>query len=234
MTGANTSTAVMNSRISPMKALDFFATPPWATRALVEEVLRPEGLLGPAIDGETVLDPCCGAGHMAIPLSESFSAVVATDIHDWGFGEARDRDFTMATRDSIGRRIDWVVCNPPFNLAERFLDRGLAIAETGVAMLLRLNWLEGMERHDLIFSTRHRPHLVCPFAERVAMIEGCWDPEASSATAYGWFLWSAKVGRRSEILHIPPGMAVKHTRASDEALANRGEAARRRLARTAP
>ena len=232
------SSAVMASRISDPKAFDFFCTPPWATRAVVREVLQREGLLedGPP----TVVDPCCGAGHMAIPLSESFADVIATDIHDWGYGQHRDLDFTMATRDSFDRRVGWVIANPPFIHAERFLDRALDVAETGVAFLLRLAWIEGQDRHRDIFGGKRRPVLLCPFAERVPMVEGCWDPEAKSATAYAWFIWTKETlrheaagFRRTEVLHIPPGMELRYTRSSDEALANRGEAARRRAAKKA-
>jgi hypothetical protein len=66
------------------------------------------------------------------------------------------------------------------------------------------------------------------------MIEGCWDPEAKSATAYAWFVWmngGLRPNRRPELIHIPPGMKRFYTRSSDELLANRGEAARRRAAK---
>ena len=40
-TGQNVSTAVMQRRIEPHDSLDFFPTPPWATRALVKLGLKP-------------------------------------------------------------------------------------------------------------------------------------------------------------------------------------------------
>ncbi|MEO8684920.1 MAG: SAM-dependent DNA methyltransferase [Devosia sp.] len=230
----NTSNAVMASRRSAASSLDFFPTPPWATRALVEEVLAPEFLHGldyGCHQGE-VWDPCCGAGHMAIPLAEYFGTVRATDVNDWGFGADRNLDFTMATRESAGELPAWIIANPPFVLAERFVDRALTIATEGVAMLLRLQWLEGGDRYELIFKGDRKPSLFCPFVERVPMIDGCWDPEATTATAYAWFVWDAEgtAPRRTPIMHIPPGMALRYTRPVDEALANRGEAARRRAA----
>jgi hypothetical protein len=230
------STAVMASRnVSPANALDFFPTPPWTTRAVVHEVLRPEFLLPLPARIATAWDPCCGAGHMAIPLAETFGVVHATDVHDWGFGSVRNLDFTMATRETC-LPVDWIICNPPYALAERFLDRALSIARVGVAMLLRLQWLEGIDRYNQVFSGLRRPLLICPFAERVPMIEGCWDPEATSATAYAWFIWEAvppEFPRRSSVLHFPPGMADRYTRSADEALASRGEAARRLAAKKA-
>jgi hypothetical protein len=228
-------TAVMASRRSAASSLDFFPTPPWATRALIEELLFPEGLMAfnfrKELYPEMVWDPACGAGHMAIPLAEYFEEVLATDVHDWGFGDVRNLDFTMVARDTLKRRPAWVIGNPPFVLAERFVDRALDIAVEGVAMLLRLNWLEGGERYELIFGSDRRPTFVCPFAERVPMIEGVYDPEASSATAYAWYIWdrySMPSAGRTQLIHIPPGMAAKYFRPEDEMLATRGEAERRR------
>lgn len=228
--GSNT--AVMASRRSGPGTLNYFPTPPWATRALIWEILRPHSFF--PLDGLSAADTCCGAGHMAIPLKEVFSPVFASDVHDWGYGDRRNLDFTFATRRDLPFEIDWFILNPPFPLAEEMLDTALRFARVGVAMLLRLQWFEGEERHRLIFGTDRRPNLFCPFAERVPMIEGCWDPEASSATAYAWFVWfKDKNGRQRNTLveHLPPGMKAKYSRFSDEDLANRGEAKRRRAAK---
>ena len=179
-------------------------------------------------------DPACGAGHMAMPLGEYFTGGVhATDVHDWGFGVRRDLDFTLVDPVAMPLGIDWIVTNPPFTLAERFLDKALGIARAGVAMLLRLQWLEGEERYELIYRNR-KPLIMAPFAERVPMIEGVWDPEATTATAYAWFIWAkAQTPRTIRTEHIEPGAEKRHTRTEDMALATPGEAARRRRARMA-
>lgn len=232
MTGL-TSSAVMNQRHSlNADALDFFPTPPWATRAVIGSVIRTHIANGGM--GSVALDPCCGAGHMAIPLAEYFDTVIATDIADRGFGQRRDLDFLMSSPEDYGE-IDWIFFNPPFLLAEQFLFKAKSLRpRRGIAMLARLNWLEGQERHQTIFGTGMRPAFVCPFAERVPMIEGVWDPEASSATAYAWFIWAPGNKRYlSQIEHIPPGSAARYTLPEDEALATRGEAARRAAARKA-
>ena len=73
----NTSTAVMQRRAEPHDSLDFFPTPPWATRALCEHVL-PGVWYSPRM---VVWDPACGEGHMVRPLTEYFSEVLASDVH---------------------------------------------------------------------------------------------------------------------------------------------------------
>src|SRR5437016_1708457 len=78
-------TAVMAKRREPPDALDHFPTPPWATRALFRHVLPALGV--EAIAG--VWEPACGEGHMAEVVTEFDNCqVVASDIFDYGYGQA--------------------------------------------------------------------------------------------------------------------------------------------------
>lgn len=221
--------AVMAGRQDRARASrDFFPTPPWATRALMREAI-PADFWHPQM---TCWEPSCGAGHMARPLAEYFGGgVFATDVQDRGFGDRRNLDFTFASARDAPFPVDWVITNPPFKLAEAFLHRALDIARVGVALLARLQWLEGQDRYRSIFGTDNAPTLICPFAERVAMIEGAWDPEASSATSYSWFVWVEGYTGRNQLRHIPPGAKARNHRPGDMAFATPGEARRRREAR---
>ena len=103
----NRSHAVMAQRTEPADSADDFPTPPWATRALLEHVI-PD--LGP-FNGQTCLEPACGAGHMAKPLAEYFGEVRASDAFDYGFGPVSDY---LAASIEAGS-VDWVITNPPFH-----------------------------------------------------------------------------------------------------------------------
>ena len=81
----NTSHAVMAQRIEPKDSRDDFPTPPWATRALLEHVLDDCH----AFQQKTCLEPACGAGHMARPLTEYFGTVHVSDAYDYGYGRVR-------------------------------------------------------------------------------------------------------------------------------------------------
>jgi hypothetical protein len=212
------------------ESLQLFPTAPWATRAVIEQELIPRGWLTPSMTG---WDPCCGRGHMALPMRDYLARVHASDVHDWGFGDRHGLDFTFAKiADQPFASLDWIFANPPFTLAEAFLDKALQLAGVGVAMFVRLQWLEGGERYRSIWSGDRRPHLVCPFADRVPLIEDVWDPEASSATAYMWLVWVPGEARPWwPIQHIRPGAEARYSRISDRALATPGEAARRRAER---
>ena len=200
--------AVMASRsASAPDALDYFPTPIWAARA--------GGELIDALDSHppgvrwSCWEPACGEGHMAHGLADYFREVRATDIFDYGFGDVAD------FLDGNARVADWIVTNPPFKLGEQFVRTAWPLARRGVAMLLRLAFLEGGARHSLL--TRDCPLTVCaPFAERVPMVKGRWDPDASSATAYAWFIWRKGGPPRPTELHwIPPGTKARLSRPAD-------------------
>ncbi|HEY9212084.1 MAG TPA: SAM-dependent DNA methyltransferase [Ancylobacter sp.] len=173
--------AIMSSRVEPPSSLDFFPTPPWATRALCQHVL------GPEIIGRCPLafDPAAGEGHMAETLREYFPNVAAADIHDYGAGYLV-ADF-LAHSPVIGPD-GWIITNPPFNLAVEFARHALQVEDQGVALLLRTNWLEG-ETRFAEFLGAMPPDFWWQYTERVPMHRGRYVPGGSTATAYGWAVW---------------------------------------------
>lgn len=50
--------------------------------------------------------------------------------------------------------INNVITNPPYNCAESFIGKGLELTRYKLALLLRLAFLEGVNRHNTIFSKR--------------------------------------------------------------------------------
>jgi hypothetical protein len=104
-------------------------------------------------------------------------------------------------------RPDWIITNPPFNGAWHFAKRALLEAR-GVALLVRSNWAEGGERYEQIFRDKP-PTVIAQFCERVPMVKGRWDPEASTATSYAWFVWDGtETTLRTSFIWIPPGQRV--------------------------
>lgn len=179
------SAAAIEAEADPLRrlhlALNYFPTPPWASRALLEHVI-PDA-------GGTVWEPACGEGHMVAVLDECFGTVFASDVHDFGVGKVGS--FVGAGPDVLpppGVLPDWVITNPPFALAAEFVERALDVAAEGVAMLVRTTWLEGVDRYERLFRDSP-PTIVAAFVERVPMTVGRWDPDADTATAYAWVVW---------------------------------------------
>jgi len=180
----NTSHAVMAQRHEPHDSLDHFPTPPWATRALCRHVLAPMIGASHSLSFMSAWDPAAAEGVMVRPLAEYFKAVHASDIFDYGAGfEVGDFLFP-----GVGpSRTDWIITNPPFRLGEEFARRALGIAAHGVALLVRTAFLESRIRHRLF--TEHPPAVVAQFVERVPMVKGRLQRDASTATAYCWIVW---------------------------------------------
>lgn len=204
----NRSTAVMQRRVESKQSLDDFPTPPWATRALIEEVIGPRmsdpvGMPSAFAELRTqnVWEPACGRGHMAATLADYFFAVHASDVADYSEEEVRTAEWRGQARvaDFLGldavpthiekQGVDWIVTNPPFRLAPEFIRRSIALQpRRGVAMLTRLAFLEGVDRHRTLFST-FPPSIIAQFTERVPMVKGRLTAKGSTATAYCWIVW---------------------------------------------
>jgi hypothetical protein len=200
-------TSVMASRKEPPDSLDFFPTPPWATRALCEHVID--------IRGKTVWEPACGDFAMVNPLREYAQFVVASDVHQYGRNAVRDFLWPdVADNPALGEgqrpKVDWIITNPPFRLAEQFVNRGLELAGIGVAVLVRTVFLESIARYENLFRDRP-PMIFAPFVERVPMVKGRLDRNVSTATAYCWLVWyrfdpdhDVEPRERCHVVFIPP------------------------------
>lgn len=206
-------TAVMAGRQPDLGGLDYFPTPPWAARAGAELILQ----LDPR--ARTCWEPATGGGHMAYALEDYFDVVWKSDIHDHNppGGLGMVMDFLSDEDEGPWPKPDWIVTNPPFILGEAFVRQAMIKARRGVAMLLRLSFLEGGKRFKLLYVD-HPLTAVAPFSERVPMVKGRWDPEASSATAYAWFFWTQKYSTRPRapmVLPIAPGARARLSKAED-------------------
>jgi hypothetical protein len=212
--GQNTSSAVMQQRREDRDSLDDFPTPPWATRVLMKFLFVD---LGWPLDDMTCREPAANRGIMSRTLAEQFPSVEASDVYDYGVGLPVD-DYLFPGALPM---VDATITNPPFRLAEAFIARALATSSRGVAMFVRLAFIEGEERHEKIFLPRPPSHIL-QFSERVIIhakklvdpnkaIEVI-DPDTgeavinertgrakkkkpSSATAYCWAIWDNKAPR---------------------------------------
>lgn len=205
----NGARAIMGSRQEDVDSLDFFPTPPWATRALIESVFTHLERRGHC-KWQSVWEPACGEGHMAEPLREYFKFVTASDIHNYGYGKVAP-DFCETGRHI---QIDWIITNPPFgDVGEAFVLKAIELAGTGVAMFMRVQWLDSIGRYERVFRDMP-PTLIAFFAERVNLCKGRWDPDGSTATAYMWLVWIKGAEPRAPFW-IPPGQREGLTKPDD-------------------
>lgn len=192
----NRSAAVMQQRHEPHDSLDDFPTPPWATRAICEFLVSIGFNDLPMSDCR---EPCANRGHMVKPLREVFGHVLASDIFDYGAG-FRVQDYLFGP-DSHFDRTDWTFLNPPFRLAQEFIERAQRLSRIGVVVIARSAFSEGQTRAEEMFVP-NPPSYELQFSERVVMLRGrlvragAIDPgaakpetKASTATSYSAFIW---------------------------------------------
>lgn len=155
---------------------DFYSTPRSATEAL----LSVENFDG------GVWEPACGDGAISRVLVAHGFDVASSDLVNRGFGETRV-DFLMETR----LRAPNVVTNPPFKLASQFARHALRLGAIKLALLLKVGFLEGIERGDLFDSEPFaRLHV---FRRRQTFLrngdESVTMNGAGGMIAYAWFVW---------------------------------------------
>ncbi len=154
---------------------DTYETPDCATRALLRVQRLPR----------RIWEPACGPGAIVRVLRAAGHQVIATDLVDYGCEDSTSRvDFLMETVAPAKT----LVTNPPFKNANEFVRHGLQLCDT-VVMLLRLAFLEGAQRSDLI--DRHLDR-VWVGRERLPMMHRPgWDGPiiTESAMPYAWFVF---------------------------------------------
>lgn len=169
--------------------LDYYSTP-------TEEVENILNIIGICFDDTTILEPCAGGGHMVKGISAYTKdcrncTLIATDIMDRGGKKiltGKEYDF-ISDGYPIKNGIDYIVMNPPYSLIEPFTMKSLGLADKGVLMLARLQFLEGEKRYDNIFQT-NPPTDVYVYVDRISCYKnGDLSQKMSSAQAYAWFYW---------------------------------------------
>lgn len=201
----NRTPAVMQQRAEAHDSLDDFPTPPWATRAVCEW-LKANGRI---LAGDICREPAANRGFMVRPLREFFTVVEASDVHDYGAGFPV-ADYLFGPNPAP---VDWTICNPPFRLAQQFIERAIQTSRAGVAMIVRSAFTEGRGRYEGLFSVRP-PAFVLQHVERVPMVKGRYDPAARSATAYCWLIWMP--GERDTRFRWLPSCRARLERPEDQ------------------
>ena len=157
------------------RGFDLYETPPEATRAL----LRAEKL------PVHIWEPAAGRGAIVDVLREQGHSVYASDLIDYGIPTQQSAiDFLMEWKPPLGCQC--IVTNPPFKLVDEFVRKAIELCPT-VCMLLRLAYLEGTGRDDILDKLT-RVHV---FKNRLPrMHRDQYDgPKATSTIAFGWFIW---------------------------------------------
>lgn len=163
---------------------DYYATPYQATEMLLDEV---------KFSGN-FLEPCVGGGHIVDVIKRYYpdECVYGVDIVDRGYPNTLVADFLK--HDFLGQKFDNVVTNPPFSLAQEFLEKSMEVVNNGgkIAMFLKIQFLEGAKRREMF--KKYPPKYIYVFVKRQAP----WNNGSpvdekgkpwSSTMCFAWFVW---------------------------------------------
>lgn len=151
-------------------------------------------------------EPACGNGAIVIPFRNRKYDVVATDLHDWGCpNSVSGVDFLSTAADSVAAQmaVDYahygIVTNPPFNMAEEFVERAVSLAPY-VAMLCRLAFFESEGRMNWFPRVGlSRVHII---GERLPMMHkyGYDGPKLDTGgMAFCWFIFERSKRQRHQV-----------------------------------
>jgi hypothetical protein len=152
---------------------------------------------------DVCLEPACGGGHMVKVLQEYFDKVESCDIADYG----QDRIADFLSKD-VEQECDFIITNPPFNLAEEFVIKALSMTRKLVAVFARTQFMEGIGRYERLFKP-NPPTIIAQFTERVPIVKGRLSATASTATSYAWFVWRTDQNNdQTQLVWIPPSRRI--------------------------
>lgn len=175
------------NRGAEREAEDTYITPRWTVERFLEAYEIPQGA--------SVLDPCCAEGELLAELKK-----LRPDLRLYGF-ELRPEvapalealaangtiegfsigDFLASAAQIPSDAFDYVLTNPPYALAQAFVEACEKIVKEAAIFLLRINFLGSQDRHS--FTVRTRPSLF------ILPNRPCFTGWGSDATEYAWFAY---------------------------------------------
>lgn len=162
---------------------DFYPTPEHVTRRLFDVEM---------FDG-SVWEPACGNGAISTVAEDYGYETVSTDLNDWGYG-SNGIDYLMETKPLA----DNIVTNPPYTLAQDFIQHAIDLGIKKHCWFLRLAFLAGAKRFNSLYAP-NPPARVYVVSKRPTLWRGDEEPTGSGTTDYAWFVWCDKHKGETEL-----------------------------------
>ena len=155
---------------------DNYPTPYWAIAALLDA-------LGQKVTGQVVLDPCCGDGRVLFMATQyGASAVVGVEVREGAAAEAQVHgavlhgDALQLARAGQLPEYTMAATNPPFSLAEEFIQEIALKCRQSTYWLLPLSFLASQTRSRWL--KHNMPRSVLVFPARPSFIAVCKGRDA--------------------------------------------------------
>jgi len=161
---------------------DFYATNPNALELFLNK-LKEDGV----VLAQNVWECACGQGHLSEVLKKNGHTVVSTDIVNRGYPGTEIVDFALEEKEyPIGD----IMTNPPFKLAEKFIEKGYARLQKGnhLYLFLKIQFLEGQKRKKL-FEQYPLKYVYCYSARQQCCRDADFEKYTATTQFYAWYVW---------------------------------------------
>ncbi len=165
---------------------DFYATEPKALSVFLDKLKEDDIELA-----KNLWEPSCGQGHLSKELEQRGYEVLSTDLIDRGYGEG-GIDFLD---DFLINRSEYfegdIITNPPFKLAEKFVEKGMERLYTNgnkLILFLKIQFLEGQKRKEL-FKKYPPKYVYCNSARQLCAKDGEFEKYTATTQFYAWYVW---------------------------------------------
>jgi hypothetical protein len=160
---------------------DFYQTPYSMTDQLLDRLESDEGF--GASEHFPILEPACGDNAIVRRLAPRFGgiSVIARDLSiGWDF-----------LRES--RTFPTIITNPPYSIAEAFIDQCKRVAVLQFALLLPLDYVHGKDRYHRFYEKQDGIPLrsIYVFTRRPLLSETIREDGTypTGMMTYAWFYW---------------------------------------------
>ncbi len=148
----------------------------------------------------SLVEPCVGQGNITNAIRARYPDVLAfrndLDVR-WDADSHRD-----ATDQAFWQYVgfpDWVITNPPFSTAFEIVREALKVAQVGVAMLLRVTWLEPLRSAEKQAKTKWL--VENPPDWELVLERTSFDGSGGQDSApCAWFVWCPALTPRIEVI----------------------------------
>lgn len=172
---------------------DFYATNPEALELFLREQT--------CDINDNVWECACGQGHLSRKLEEWKFKVKSTDLINRNYGEVLD--FLKFEGEWEGD----ILTNPPFKLAEEFVEKGMSILKQGnkLILFLKVQFLESESRYNL-FKKYHLKYLYVHSSRQQCCKDADFDKYTATTQFYCWFVWEKGYTGDTTIKWINPSL----------------------------
>lgn len=166
---------------------DYYATNPHAMEIALP-FLEERGL------SNNIWEPACGGGCLSEVLINNGYKVYSSDLINRGYGDVKD--FLLCDEQFDGD----ILTNPPFKLADKFIEKGMELITKGhkVCLFLKIQFLESKARYEL-FKKYPLKHLLVYSERQQCAKDAEFDKYKATTQCYAWFVFEKGYTGKADI-----------------------------------